>query len=84
MAMRIGHSGHNGAAAKIDNARFVARQIFRTFIRADERNPAFLHRNRIGVRLALVDSVNVPVNQDKIDIFGGAHCANRMGDEKEK
>jgi hypothetical protein len=80
--MRIGHSGHNGAAAKIDNARFVARQLFRIFIRADERNPVFLHRNRFGVRLALVDSVNVPVNEDEIDMFGGAQLLG--GKEREE
>src|ERR1700682_1712864 len=41
VAMRIGHSGHNGAATKIGHARFVARQLFLIFIRAAERTPVF-------------------------------------------
>src|ERR1700737_3642116 len=80
--MRIGHSGHNGAAAKIDNARFVARQLFRIFIRADERDAVAFHANRFRVRLLFVDSVNVPVNEDEIDIFVGAHLLG--GNEKEE
>src|SRR5207237_2403983 len=82
VSMRIGHSGDNGAATKIDNARFVARQLFRIFIRADERNPVLLHCNRFGVRLALVDRVNVPVNEDEIDplrAWKAADWLNRLG-----
>ena len=81
--MRIGQSWHHGLAAKVDNACFLTRELFRVRFCAYENDTILLYPDRFRARLFLVYRVNVSVNQNKIDIFCGVHVSKGKYQEKE-
>ena len=82
MAVRIGQPGHDGVLMKIDNARGV--KLCRLFIGSDKNDAVAFYRDRFGVRLFVIDGVNVPVFQNKIDIFRADHWIKQEERQKRK
>lgn len=81
--MRISEAGQNRLASKIDNPCFVATKFFGVRVCAYEKDAILLYRDRFRARLLLVYCVNVSVNRNKIDIFGGVHVSKGKYQEKE-
>ena len=67
---------------KIDNARGV--KLCHLFIGSDKNDAVAFYRDRFGVRLLVIDGVNVPVFQNKIDIFRAHEWAKQEESEKRK
>ena len=60
-------------AVKIDNACSIAAKFVGVFVCADKNNPLILDGNRFGAWLALVHSIDIPVNKNEIDFCSGIH-----------
>jgi len=73
VAMRISQARQNSVAVKIDNARSIAAKFVGVFVCADKNNPLILDGNRFGAWLALVHSIDIPVNKNEIDFCSGIH-----------
>ena len=82
--MRIGQAGHNSFSGKIDHARFVVGEFLRVCIRADKDDPIFFDRDGSGVRLTLVNGIDVSVNENKIDNVRAVHFLKKAKQENKE
>jgi hypothetical protein len=80
--MRIGQAGQNGAASQIHHARRRAAQRLHLRIGTDQKNASGLDRDGFGMRLVLVNGVDIPVDEKQIGRPGG--LAGVTGGAKKK
>jgi hypothetical protein len=73
--MRIGQAGHDRATTQIDSLRGM--KFFRVVIRTNEDDSPMFHGQGFGVRLVMVNSVDIPCGEENIHFFGTHNARNK-------
>jgi hypothetical protein len=82
--MRISETGRNSLARQINDARFVASELFGLRICANENDAIALHRDCLGERLLVVNGVNISVNENRLGSFrAGRDAAHEQQDSSD-
>jgi hypothetical protein len=82
--MRISETGRNSLARQINDARFVASELFGVRICANENDAIALDRDCLGERLLVVNGVDISVNENCLDGFrAGRDAAHEQQDSSD-
>src|SRR5438046_10460056 len=83
--MRISETGRNSLARQINDARFVASELFGVRICANENDAIALDRDCLGERLLVVNGVDISVNVNCLGSFRvGLNAAQKKQDRSDR